>query len=34
VEIENPLFGGRRFYIEIISGLDRFRALVRAVEWW
>jgi hypothetical protein len=34
VEIENPLFGGRRFYIETISRLDRFRALVRAVEWW
>lgn len=34
VEIENPLFGGRRFYIETINRLDRFRASVRAVEWW
>lgn len=34
IEIENLLFGGRKFYIEGIRRLDRFRARVRAVEWW
>ncbi|GAB4389055.1 MAG: hypothetical protein Kow0025_12080 [Thermodesulfovibrionales bacterium] len=34
VEIENPLYGGRRFYIERVRRTDRFRAEVSAVEWW
>jgi hypothetical protein len=34
IEIENPLFGGRKFFIEEIKRTDPFRAIVRAVEWW
>jgi len=34
IAIESPLFGGRKFYIEGIRRLDRFRARVRAKEWW
>jgi len=34
VEIENPLYSGRKFYIEEIKRTDPFRATVRAVEWW
>jgi hypothetical protein len=34
IQVENPLYNGRKFYIEEIRRLDRFRATVRAVEWW
>lgn len=34
VEIENPLYNGRKFYIESIRRLDKFRVVVKAVEWW
>jgi hypothetical protein len=34
IEIDNPLYGGTKFYIEEIRRLDKFRATVRAVEWW
>jgi len=34
IEIDNPLYGGRRFYIERIRRLDKFRAEIRAAEWW
>lgn len=34
VQIENPLYDGRKFYIERIKRLDRFRAEVKAIEWW
>jgi hypothetical protein len=34
VEIDNPLYDGRKFFIERIERLDEFRADVRAVEWW
>lgn len=34
IEIENQLYGGRRFLIERIKRLDRFTAEIRAVEWW
>jgi hypothetical protein len=34
VQIENPLFGGKRFFIERIERDGKHRALVRALEWW
>jgi hypothetical protein len=34
IEIDNPLYGGRKFYIEKVTRLDRFRAEVTAREWW
>jgi hypothetical protein len=34
VEIDSPLYGGRKFLIESIRRLDKSRAGVRAVEWW
>jgi hypothetical protein len=34
IEIDNPLYGGRKFYIEEIRRMDKFRAVVRAEEWW
>ncbi len=34
VEVENPLYNGRKFYIESIKRLDKFRAAVKALEWW
>jgi hypothetical protein len=34
VQIENPLYDGRKFYIERIKRLDKFRAEVKAIEWW
>jgi hypothetical protein len=34
VEIDNPLFGGKRFFIERIERDGKHRALVRALEWW
>jgi len=34
IGIENPLYNGRRFYIENISRIDRFRAEIKAIEWW
>jgi hypothetical protein len=34
IEIDNPLYGGRRFYIESMRRADKFRAVVKAVEWW
>jgi hypothetical protein len=34
IEIENPLYNGRKFLIENIRRTDKFRAMVRAKEWW
>jgi hypothetical protein len=34
IEIDNPLYGGKKFFIEEIRRLDKFRIEVRAVEWW
>lgn len=34
IEIENPLFGGRKFFIERIERQDAFRALITARQWW
>lgn len=34
IEIDNPLYGGRRFCIESMRRVDKFRAVVKAVEWW
>jgi hypothetical protein len=34
IEIENSLYGGRRFFIEHIKRIDRFMAEIRAIEWW
>jgi hypothetical protein len=33
IEIGNPLYDGRKFFIEEIRRLDEFRAQVWAVEW-
>jgi len=34
IEIDNPLYDGKKFFIEEIKREDKFRAIVRAVEWW
>jgi hypothetical protein len=34
IEIENPLYDGRKFLIESIRRPDKFRAVIRATEWW
>jgi hypothetical protein len=34
IEIDNPLWDGKKFFIEKIRRKDRFRAEVTAVEWW
>jgi hypothetical protein len=34
IEIDNPLYGGHRFYIESIRRIDRFSAEIKAIEWW
>jgi len=34
IDIDNPLYGGRRFLIESISRRDKFTAEVKAMEWW
>ncbi len=34
IEIENPLYNGRKFSIESIRRQDKFRAEIRATEWW
>ncbi len=34
IEIESPFYGGRKFLIENVRRLDKFRARVRAGEWW
>lgn len=34
IEIENPLYGGKKFYIENIRRIDKFRAGIKALEWW
>jgi len=34
IEIDNPLYGSRRFFVERISRTDRFTAEVNAIEWW
>jgi hypothetical protein len=34
IQIDNPLYGGKKFYIESIRRFDKFRAEVRAIEWW
>jgi hypothetical protein len=34
IEVDNPLYGGKKFYIEGIRRVDKFRAEVKAVEWW
>ncbi|MEJ2183373.1 MAG: phage tail protein [Nitrospirota bacterium] len=34
IEIDNSLYGGRRFFIEEITRKDAFRATVRARQWW
>lgn len=34
IEVDNPLYDGKKFYIEKISRLDKFRANVKAIEWW
>jgi hypothetical protein len=34
IDIDNPLWDGKKFFIEKIRRKDRFRAEVTAVEWW
>jgi hypothetical protein len=34
IEIENPLYDGRKFLIENIRRTDKFRAVIRATERW
>ena len=34
IEIDNALYGGRRFFIERIERPDKFRAEIEAIEWW
>jgi hypothetical protein len=34
VEITNPHYTGRKWYIEKIARTDKFRATVTAREWW
>jgi hypothetical protein len=34
IDIDNPLYDGKKFYIEKIRRLDKFRAEVEAREWW
>jgi hypothetical protein len=34
IEIETPLYDGKKFLIETIRRLDKFRAEVRAAQWW
>jgi hypothetical protein len=34
IDIDNPLYDGRKFFIEEIRRVDKFRATVRALEWW
>lgn len=33
IEIDNPLYGGKKFYIESVKRADKFRAVIRAREW-
>ncbi|MDP2168406.1 MAG: phage tail protein [Thermodesulfovibrionales bacterium] len=34
IEIENTLYDGRKFHIEGVRRLDKWKAEVKAVEWW
>jgi len=34
IELDNPLYDGRKFFIESIRRLDKLRAVATAVEWW
>jgi hypothetical protein len=34
IEIDNPLWDGKKFYIEEVRREDKFRAWVKALEWW
>ncbi len=34
IDIDNPLYDGRKFYIERIKRTGRDRAIIKAVEWW
>jgi len=34
IEIVNPLYNGKKFFIEKTRRLDKARAEIRAVEWW
>jgi len=34
IELDNPLYDGKRFYIESIYRIDKHEVEVIAIEWW